>query len=184
MKRLEHFALASMILAAMLCVQRASAQIFSVRVNALSALAATIDAGAEVSVSDKWTVGLSGRFNPVKTRRFSTRFYSIGIESRYWLYESFVGHFVGARLAYADYRIGKRNMRYDGTAVGLGLSYGYSWMLSKRWNITLQAGLGIFRSKDVRRDSAVGDWDDEYIHHYRRWVLLPSETGVSFSYLF
>lgn len=161
-----------------------SAQIFSVRMNALSAVAATIDAGAEISVADKWTVGVSGCFNPVKNARISTSFYAIRIESKYWLYESFVGHFIGAHVTYANYDVGRRNMRYDGIAGGLGFSYGYSWMLSKRWNVTVHGGLGIFRTKDVRRDTAVGDWDDEYVYHYRRWILLPTNIGVSFSYLF
>ena len=57
-------------------------------------------------------------------------------------------------------------------------------MLSKRWFVTLEAGLGIYRTRDTRRDPTVGDWDDEYIYHYRRWTLAPSRLEVSFSYLF
>lgn len=161
-----------------------SAQIFCVRANALSAFAATIDVGAEVSVADKWTVGVSGCYNPVRTARFSTSFYAVRMECRYWLYESFVGHFVGTHIVYANYDIGRMWRRYDGYAVGLGFSYGYSWMLSERWNVTLHAGMGVFRMKDIRRDFTVGDWDDEYVYRYRRWMLLPSDIGVSFSYLF
>jgi hypothetical protein len=161
-----------------------SAQIFSVRANALSAFAATVDVGAEVSVADKWTVGVAGCYNPVRTVRFSTSFYAVRMECRYWLYESFIGHFFGTHIVYANYDIGRVRRRYDGYAVGSGFSYGYSWMLSERWNVTLHAGIGVFRSKDIRRDFTVGDWDDEYVYRYRRWMLLPSDIGVSFSYLF
>ena len=69
-------------------------------------------------------------------------------------------------------------------AYGLGVSYGYAWMLSKRWNIALEAGVGLYRTKDTRRDPTVGDWEDEYIYHYRRWTLAPTKLEVSFSHLF
>ncbi len=116
---------------------RAAAQIFAVRVNALAALTATLDLGAEVSIADKWTVEASDCWNPIRTAALSTRFHAVQLGSRYWLYESFVGHFVGAHLSYAGYDLGSRTRRYDGRAFGFGLSYGYSWMLSKRWNVAV-----------------------------------------------
>ena len=82
------------------------------------------------------------------------------------------------------YDLGSRTRRYKGHAYGLGVSYGYAWMLSKRWNIALEAGVGLYRTKDTRRDPTVGDWEDEYIYHYRRWTLAPTKLEVSFSHLF
>ncbi len=69
-------------------------------------------------------------------------------------------------------------------AYGLGVSYGYAWMLSKRWNIALEAGIGLFHTEDTRRDPTVSDWEDEYIYRYRRWTLAPTKLEVSFSYIF
>lgn len=163
---------------------RAAAQIFAVRANALAALAATLDLGAEVSLADKWTIELSCYWNPVRTASFSTRYHAVQVGGRYWLYESFVGHFVGSHLSYVGYDLGSRTRRYEGRAFGIGLSYGYSWMLSARWNIAVEAGIGLFYTKDTRRDPTVGDWEDEYLYHYRRWSVAPSKVGVSFSYLF
>lgn len=163
---------------------RAAAQIFAVRANALAALTGTVDLGAEVSVGDKWTVEVSGYWNPVRTAPLSTRFHAVQVGGRYWLYESFVGHFVEAHLSYVGYDLGSRTRRYDGRAYGIGVSYGYSWMLSKRWNVAVEAGIGLFHAKDTRRDPTVGDWEDEYVYHYCRWTLFPSKAGVSFSYLF
>ena len=167
-----------------LCPSKTSAQIFAVRANALAALTATVDLGAEVSVADRWTVEASVCWNPIHTDRFSTNFYALQAGSRYWFYESFVGHFLGGQLTYVDYDLGSRRKRYDGRAYGIGFSYGYSWMLSKRWNIVLEAGIGLYRTKDTRRDPTVGDWEGEYIYHARRWTLAPSKLEVSFSYLF
>lgn len=163
---------------------RAGAQIFAVRTNALAALTATLDIGAEVSIADKWTVEASGYWNPIRTASFSTNFHAVQLGGRYWFYESFVGHFVGAHLTYVGYDLGSSTRRYDGRAFGIGVSYGYSWMLSTRWNVAVEAGVGLFHSKDTRRDPTVSEWDDEYIYHCRRWTLFPSKLGVSFSYLF
>ena len=104
--------------------------------------------------------------------------------SRYWFYESFVGHFLGQHLTYVGYDLGSRTKRYKGHAYGLGVSYGYAWMLSKRWNIAVEAGVGLYRTKDTRHDPTVSDWEDEYIYRYRRWTLAPTKLEVSFSYIF
>ena len=111
-------------------------------------------------------------------------FHAVQLGGRYWFYESFVGHFLGQHLAYVGYDLGSRTKRYKGHAYGLGVSYGYAWMLSKRWNIALEAGIGLFHTEDTRRDPTVSDWEDEYIYHNRRWTLAPTKLEVSFSYIF
>ena len=162
----------------------AAAQIFAVRADALAALTGTLHLGGEVSVADKWSVEASGYWNPVKSSSLSMNFHAVQLGGRYWFYESFVGHFLGQHLTYADYDLGSRTKRYKGNAYGLGVSYGYAWMLSKRWNIALEAGIGLFHTEDTRRDPTVSDWEDEYIYRYRRWTLAPTKLEVSFSYLF
>jgi len=111
-------------------------------------------------------------------------FHAVQLGGRYWFYESFVGHFLGQHLTYVGYDLGSRTRRYKGHAYGLGVSYGYAWMLSKRWNVALEAGVGLYHTRDTRRDPTVSDWEDEYIYHYRRWTLAPTKLEVSFSYLF
>ena len=164
--------------------RRAAAQFFAVRADALAALAGTLHLGAEASVADKWTLETSVYWNPIRTSGLSMNFGAVQIGPRYWFYESFVGHFIAAQLSWVSYDLGRRTRRYDGNACGIGLSYGYAWMLSKRWNIAVEAGVGLFHTRDTRRDPTVSDWEVEYIYHTRRWTLLPSRLEVSFSYLF
>lgn len=164
--------------------RKAAAQIFAVRVNALGWATGTLNAGVEVAVSDQWSVEVSGYWNPIDTPKRSLNFAAVQVGGRYWLYEAFVGHFFGGQVSYVDYDFGSRTRRYDGRAFGVGFSYGYAWMLSKRWNVSVEAGVGLFHTKDTRRDPTVGDWDDEYIYRSRRWTLIPSRLEVSFSYLF
>lgn len=164
--------------------RRAAAQIFAVRANALAACSATLNVGAEAALTDNWSLELSGYWNPVKTASLSMNFHAVQLGGRYWFYESFVGHFLGQHLTYVGYDLGSRTRRYKGHAYGLGVSYGYAWMLSKRWNIALEAGIGLFHTEDTRHDPTVSDWEDEYIYRYRRWTLAPTKLEVSFSYIF
>ena len=143
---------------------KAAAQIFAVRANALAACSATLNVGAEAALTDN--------------------FHAVQLGGRYWFYESFVGHFLGQHLTYVGYDLGSRTKRYKGHACGLGVSYGYACMLSKRWNVAVEAGVGLYRTKDTRRDPTVSDWEDEYIYHNRRWTLAPTKLEVSFSYIF
>lgn len=173
-----------MLLAGSGTTNRAAAQIFSVRANALAALTGTLHLGAEVAVTDNWSAEASLYWNPIQGQRLAARIYGVQVGTRYWLYESFVGHFIGQQVCYVDYEIGNRRRRYDGRAYGIGVSYGYSWMLSTRWNVVVEAGIGLYRTKDTRRDPTASDWETEFIYRARRWTLAPSKLEVSFNYIF
>ena len=162
---------------------RAAAQFFGVRVNALAALTGTVAVGAEAALTDNWTVETSAYWNPIRTERLTTQVGAVQLGVRHWFYEDFVGHFLGLHASWVDYRIGNRRRTYDGRAYGIGISYGYAWILSKRWNLVVEAGAGLYRTRDTRRDPVTSDWGDRYIRHARRWTLAPSKLEVSFNYL-
>ena len=106
------------------------------------------------------------------------------IRDSYWFFEEYVGHFLGTHLAAAKYDIGGNRFHRKGWLTGLGFSYGYSWLLSTRWNLSVEAGVGFYYMRDTRRDHYVPDDRDEYIYHTRRLVLGPSKCTVGFTYLF
>ena len=186
MKTKRIFITAVLLLAALWGVpRRAAAQIFAVRANALAACGATLERRGRSGLDGQLVAGAVRLLEtPVQTASLSMNFHAVQLGGRYWFYESFVGHFLGQHLTYVGYDLGSRTKRYKGHACGLGVSYGYAWMLSKRWNVAVEAGVGLYRTKDTRRDPTVGDWDDEYIYHYRRWTLAPTKLEVSFSYIF
>ena len=163
---------------------RTAAQFFGVRANALTALTGTVAVGAEAALTDNWTVETSAYWNPIRTERLTTQVGAVQLGVRHWFYEDFVGHFLGLHASWVDYRIGNRRRTYDGRAYCIGISYGYAWILSKRWNLVVEAGAGLYRTRDTRRDPVTSDWGDRYIRHARRWTLAPSKLEVSFNYLF
>ena len=164
--------------------QLAAAQFFSAKVNALAALTATVNVGVDAAVADKWTLDLSAYWNPINSDSFSCRLYAAQIGTKRWLYEAFVGHFIGGQLTYGNYLYGGSRRYYKGGMAGLGFSYGYAWLLSKRWNITAEIGIGVFYMKDTRRDRIPPEYESIFIHHYKRWVVGPSRAEISFNYLF
>ncbi len=170
--------------AAIFAISTSSAQLCSVRVNALSALTATADVGVDVPLSDNITLDISARYNPLRNERISLSHATVELGAKYWLYENFVGHFVASHLGYTNYNVGDRTSRYDGSGYTFALSCGYSWILATRWSMAVEAGLGLCYSEDLQSDPTVGDWDDEYYYTTQRLTLIPSRLGVTFSYLF
>lgn len=144
MIKLRHLFFALITLGALALPRQAAAQFFGVRVNALAAASGTLGVGLEAAVADRWSLDLAAYWNPIDTRTYSTRLLGVQLGASRWFYEAFVGHFVSGQLTYAAYTLGGRRDTYKGTLSGVGLSYGYTWMLSKRWNLTLEAGVGLY----------------------------------------
>ena len=177
-------AILSVVVGNLMYPQRIEAQFCAVKANALAALTGTVNLGVDVSVADKWTVDLSGYWNPINSPSISSRFYGVQAGTKHWLYESFVGHFFGVQLTYGNYLWGNSSRYFRGNLTGVGFSYGYSWMLSKRWNVTVEAGLGLFYMNDTRRERVDPAYEPIYIRRYKRLAVGPSRAEVSFSYLF
>lgn len=167
-----------------LCPQRASAQYYGVGVNLPMLLTGTLNASFEAAFAPHWSVDIPLMWNPVKSEKVQMRLLAVQPGVRYWFFEEYVGHFVGTHIGVARYDIGGCRFHRRGWLTGLGVSYGYSWLLSTRWNLSVEAGLGLYYMRDTRRDHRVPDDRDEYICHERRLVLAPSKLGVSFTYLF
>lgn len=184
MIKLRHLSFAMITLLALAVPRHATAQFFGVHVNALAAATGTLDVGLEAAVADRWSLNLTAYWNPIDTRTYSTRLLGVQLGARRWFYEAYVGHFVSGQLTYAAYTLGGRRDTYKGTLSGVGLSYGYTWMLSKRWNLTLEAGFGLYYMRDTRRPRTLPDFDPYTIRHYKRWAVGPSRAECSFTYLF
>lgn len=162
----------------------ASAQYTAVRVNALGFATGTVNAGVDIAIANKWSVDVSGYWNPIETDALRTKILAVTAGVRRWRFEPHVGFFWGLHTTAAKYKVGRKDTRYNGWLAGIGSSVGYSWMLSKRWNFSLEEGLGVFYMKDTRWNPNTSPLDDVVLHHYRRVVIAPSKLEVSFSYLF
>jgi len=159
-------------------------QYSAVRTNALGWLAGTPNIGLDVAVSPRWSVEGCTYWNPIKTSSFRTSAWGASLGTRYWRFEPHVGKFLGLHLAGGGYDVGGKVWHYKGFFTGLGASYGYSWLLKTRWNLTVELGAGCFYSQDEKQKYACPACEDIYIYHNRRIVLAPSRSEISVSYLF
>lgn len=118
--------------------------------------------GIEIGVAPKVTLDLSGNFNLWRVGGHSWKHWQIQPEARYWLCQRFSGHFVGLETHVGQFNVGNinfglnflgtdfrklRDRRYQGWQGGLGVTYGYAWILSKHWNFEAELGLGYSYTK-------------------------------------
>lgn len=157
-----------------LMTTNAYSQKFAVKSNLLYDATTTFNLGMEFGLGKKWTMDISGNYNPWKfgdectgTR---TKHWMVQPELRYWTCEKFNGHFFGLHGHYADYNVGgfkflSDNMeknRYQGDLYGVGLSYGYQWLLSNRWSMEAVIGAGwAHMEHDKYPCACCGDFDSK-----------------------
>ena len=105
--------------------------------------------GAEFKVAPRLTVDLPLVWNPLEFgegRKW--KHFLVQPELRYWTCEPFNGHFLGIHAHYAFYNAGgvgsrwMKDYRFEGWLAGIGVSYGYQWLLSYRWSIEASVGVG------------------------------------------
>lgn len=176
------------------------AQDFAVKTNLIYDATATLNAGAEVGLAPKWTFELTGNLNawtPFGEMRW--KHWMAQPELRYWFCERFNGHFLGAHVLGGQYNFGQipnslswwpfntdltplNDFRFQGWAVGAGVAYGYSYILSRHWNIEFELGLGyiytvfdVYQCKDCGKK--VKDNED---YHY----VGPTKAAVNLIYEF
>lgn len=136
----------------------ANAQKAALKTNLLGWASTTLNIGGELGIGQKSTVQLFGALNPWEFGETRVRFWSIEPEYRYWLCEKFNGHFFGVHALGGQYNFknfdmplasglpkitGENKGRHiEGYYIGAGITYGYQWMLNRRWNIEASLGVG------------------------------------------
>lgn len=89
---------------------------FAIKTNLLyGGLARTPNLGVEIGISPRWTVELSGGYNPFNLKgsdednRKLVHWIAMP-EFRYWTCQRFNGHFLGVHALYSNYNIGSHNL--------------------------------------------------------------------------
>lgn len=124
----------------------------AIKTNALYWATTTANLGFEVGLGKKLTLDVSGNYNPWKfSDNKQIKHWMVQPELRYWLCERFYGHFFGVHAHYAQFNVsnldifGLGHHRYQGNLYGAGISYGYQWILNKRWSMEATIGVGYAR---------------------------------------
>lgn len=133
---------------------RAHGQAVAVKSNLLADALVSPNLGVEVALSSGWTLDVSAHYQPFAADNGKRwKHWMLKPEFRRWLCTSFAGHFFGAHLLGGRFNVGDvrlpfnimkgtRYNRYEGWALGAGVSYGYHWVLSPHWGIEASLGVG------------------------------------------
>ena len=164
---------------------KAQAQFSSVSVNALGWVTGNFNAAVDFKLDTKVSVDLPLSFSPVKGKTVGWQNVTFSPGVRFWATELYRGSFFGvyASGALYDLRYGGYDRR--GWATGVGFSYGYSKLLSKRWNLELELGFSaVYAEFDRHETRDFGVFEDETWWRTLRLMLLTSRMKVSVGYLF
>ncbi len=176
----------------------AMAQKAAVKTNILYDATTTINLGVEFGLSPKWTLDVSGNYNPwTFSNNKKWKHWLVQPEARYWFCNKMMGHFIGFHLLGGQYNIGNvdwdfkflgtdfsklKDYRYEGWFVGAGVAYGYAWALSKHWNLEAEIGVGYTYSRSTQYECAqCGEKLKEGVdHHY----VGPTKAALNLVYVF
>ncbi|MCD7935340.1 MAG: DUF3575 domain-containing protein [Tannerellaceae bacterium] len=170
-------------------------QELNVQSNLLYWATATPNLTVEYAVSGRVSLALHGGYNPwlLSSREENKKLqhWVVQPEVRLWNCEPFIGGFWGLHAHYGRYNMGGVDLpfgflptlkehRYEGWFTGAGISYGYQWYLSPRWNLQATIGVGYAYSKYKKYECRrCGDFIKSDHKHY----VGPTQLGVSLIYL-
>jgi hypothetical protein len=177
---------------------KVSAQEIAVKTNALYWATATPNLGLEVALAPRWTVDLSGGYNPwTFSDNMKWKHWLVQPEVRYWLCEKMGGHFFGFHLHGGQYNVGNidadfklagtdfsrlKDHRFEGWFAGAGVSYGHAWMLGRHWSLEAEIGLGYAYTRyDSYQCPECGSRLEEGKNHN---YFGPTKAAVNLVYVF
>ncbi|KYH05660.1 MULTISPECIES: DUF3575 domain-containing protein [Chryseobacterium] len=170
--------------------------------NALFAPIGILNLGIEKQISPKYTLQGDVFISPWKSfGGHKLQFYSISAEGRYYFTEAFKHWYVGANVSVAAYNATKwsywndstfenwngeilknSNLYQKGFSVMLGVTAGYQFQLSERWNLDIYGTIGTSQGFYKGYDKSTGKRYDSAEKFNKSGEIIPYRGGVMISY--
>jgi outer membrane protein OmpA-like peptidoglycan-associated protein len=160
---------------------------WGIKTNLLYDATATINLGAEFRLGGHTSIDIPLNYNPWEFGENRKWKHAMAQpEFRYWLRETFRGHFFGVHATGAIYNVGNlpepmapymRAHRFQGWLAGGGLSYGYRFNFrNPNWAIEATLGGGyLYKDYDVYECVDCGD----KLKHVAKHYLGPTKLALS-----
>lgn len=154
----------------------------------------TPNLGAEIGLGRRTTLDVVAGYNPWNAKNAGAKklaHFIVQPEFRYFLCERFNGHFFGVHALYSQYNIsrhelpmllgkGSKDFRFQGSAYGGGVSYGYQLMLGTHWNLEFEIGVGYARLNYDKYNCGKCGTKIESAH---KNYFGPTKLGISLIYI-
>lgn len=174
--------LTCMVVLWVLSTQHSLAQMVALRTDVTKDLMMTPSLGIDFVIGEKYTIGTEVAFNN-NPWGMQMQMTSVTPEFRYWYNgRPFTRQYVGVVANLTSYDLVWHNI-YAGDALGVGLSFGHVWTLTKRWNIDFTASVGAmsYRQKFYYKNDYFADYGERT--NAKGYLLLPIRLGVSVVYV-
>lgn len=178
---------------------QAKGQKAAFKTNLLYDATTTINLGVEFGLNDKWTMDISGNFNPFRLpegRRW--KHWLMQPELRYWTCDRFAGSFFAFHALGGMYDVGNvdflkfkvfdadfrnmKNRRYEGWFVGAGVGWGHDWILSKHLNLEFEVAAGYMYTRQDKFFPV--NSHTAYEKDAERHIWGPTKLALSLVYVF
>lgn len=168
------------------------AQKVALKANVLNYATATLHLEPEVVLGSRSSLALGVSYNPwTFSENMKWRHLRVQPEYRYWLCRPLEGHFLGLHASYTRFNVGNVSLplgmfpilddhRVQGNEWAVGIGYGYHWILSSRWSMEAEIGLG-YSHADFDRYECQKCGDRLESEHTNRF--LPTKLALSFIYI-
>lgn len=136
--------LMSIVIMLMMAKVSLSAQRIALTSNLIEDAVLTPNLGVDIVVADRQSLTFDASFAPYKiSPKFHNKCMALKAGYRYWFNQALYAHYIGidAVLSSSDAGIGLKDFRHE--YVGLGIGYGYSFIIGKRLNIVPNIGIGV-----------------------------------------
>ena len=171
---------------------------YAINTNMLYWLSATPNAGIEWAATDRFSLALSFGYNAFnfpgrnnasgQPANPKLHHWSVTPEGRLWLRRAFEGSYFGLHLLGGQFNAGgvsfpafMRDYRYEGYAVGAGLSYGHEWPIGRHWRLGVSAGAGwMYLNYDKYECGSCG----RRLYHRARNIVAVTNASVTVAYVF
>lgn len=104
-------------------------------------------------------------------------------EIRYWISgRPMARSFIGLSATGTRYTVIHKGTTHQGDAIGPGLTYGYAWPISKRFNLEFSAGVGALWYRERKYPEGTALKTASY--NAKGMKCVPTEAAVTCCYLF
>lgn len=162
--------------------QKTSAQMIAVKTDVLKDLLMTPSLGVDLVVGERTTLGAEVAFNNQPWKQ-DMKLVSVMPEFRFWFNgRPFTRQYVGLVGNFSVYDITLDHV-YNGDALGLGVSFGHVWTLSKRINIDFSGSVGVLGYKQMYHQKNDVPLEHEISANSKGHMLMPIKLGISLVYV-
>ena len=164
--------------------QEVHAQQVGIKTNALMWAGMTPNIGCEVVVGEHSSVDLS-TFGHIKPYGMNSKMITFQPEYRYWFNgRPMVREYIGVAAMITTYDMTVNKYVYDGNALSIGLTGGYSFLLGTNWRLELCGGFGLLFFNQKQYYEANDYYVDKTVEaNSMGYKLFPAKLGVSFTYI-